>query len=168
MAPRTDPVRPPTDAPKARVTAKRNLKREALLAHATRLFNLRGIAATSLSDIAEELGLTRASLYYYVNDRDELVFQCYQRACDQMAEDLALASTDAKDGFGKVLAFVARATDPARPATAVLSEVPFLAEPHRAAIETASRRNAARLQDLIEEGVADGSLRACEARTIAH
>ncbi len=167
MAPRTDPARPPADAPKGRVTAKRNLKREALLAHATRLFNLRGIAATSLSDIAEELGLTRASLYYYVDDRDELVFQCYQRACDQTAEDLALASTDAGDGFGKVLAFVARATDPARPATAVLSEVPFLGEPHRAAIETASRRNAARLQDLIEEGVADGSLRPCDGRTVA-
>ncbi|MDB5470945.1 MAG: hypothetical protein JWR84_2505 [Caulobacter sp.] len=168
MAPRTDPVRPPTEAPKSRVTAKRNLKREALLAHATRLFNLRGIAATSLADIAEELGLTRASLYYYVDDRDELVFQCYQRACDQTAEDLALASTDATDGFGKVLAFVARATDPARPATAVLSEVPFLGEPHRAAIETASRRNAVRLQDLIEAGIADGSLRPCDARTVAH
>ncbi len=167
MAPRTAPVRPPTVAPKGRATAKRNLKREALLAHATRLFNQRGIGATSLSDIAEALGLTRASLYYYVNDRDELVFQCYQRACDQMAEDLALASTDARDGFGKVVAFVARATDPARPATAVLSEIPFLGEPHRAAIETASRRNADRLRDLIDEGIADGSLRPCDSRTIA-
>lgn len=167
MAPRPDSVPQPSAPARPRATAKRNLKREALLANATRLFNLRGIAATSLSDIAENLGLTRASLYYYVDDRDELVFQCYQRACDQTAEDLALASTDARDGFGKVLAYVARATDPARPATAVLSELPFLKEPHRLAIEAASSRNAARLRDLIEEGIADGSLRPCDARTVA-
>lgn len=169
MAPRPKPAdTPPKQAGTARVTAKRNLRREALLAHATRLFNRRGIGGTSLSDIADELGLTRASLYYYVNDRDELVFQCYQRACDQMAEDLALASTDAAEGFGKVLAFVARATDPARPATAVLSEVPFLGAPYHAAIEAAARRNADRLQDLIAGGIADGSLRPCDVRTVAH
>lgn len=168
MAPRPKPALSSAEAGKSRVTAKRNLKREALLSHATRLFNLRGIAATSLADIAGALKLNRASLYYYVDDRDELVFQCYQRACDQTAEDLALASLDAADGYGQVLAFVARATDPARPATAVLSEVPFLGEPHRAAIEAASRRNAARLQNLIEAGIADGSLRPCDARIVAH
>ncbi len=55
--------------------SKRTLKRKALLDGATGLFNARGISGTSLADVAETLGLSRASVYYYVNDRAELVFQ---------------------------------------------------------------------------------------------
>ena len=66
---------PPARADKAH--HKRQSKREALLAGAATLFNARGIAGTSLADVAEAVGLTRAAVYYYVNDRAELVFQCY-------------------------------------------------------------------------------------------
>jgi len=85
--------------------SKRHLKREALLEGATALFNARGIAGVSLGDIAEHLGLSRPTVYYYVNDRAELAFQCYLRACERTAEDLAIAS-DAADGIARVLAFV--------------------------------------------------------------
>ncbi|MDP3855705.1 TetR family transcriptional regulator [Phenylobacterium sp.] len=148
-------------------TRKRGLKREALLAQATKLFNLRGIAATSLSDIAAEAGLTRAALYYYLDDRAELVFQCYMRACDQTAEDLAIASEAPGGGLGQVLAFVERATAPDRPPVAVLSEIGYLASPHRELVETANRRNAAHLEAMVEQGVRDGGIRLCDAKIAA-
>ncbi|KRB44493.1 TetR/AcrR family transcriptional regulator [Phenylobacterium sp. Root700] len=161
----------PEETSTARATpkapTKRVLKREALLAHATSLFNLRGIAATSLADIAGAAGLTRAALYYYVDDRAELVFQCYLRACEQTAEDLALASQAADDGLGQVLAFVASATAPERPPTAVLSEINYLSGAHRELIETANRRNAERLTEMVERGTRDGSIRLCDARVAA-
>lgn len=161
------PASPQPSAKTKGGTGKRGLKREALLAHATNLFNLRGIAATSLGDIAAEAGLTRAAVYYYVDDRAELVFQCYLRACDQTAEDLALASDAADDGLGQVLAFVERATAAERPPSAVLSEINYLGGSHRELIETANRRNGARLEAMIERGVRDGSIRLCDPKIAA-
>ena len=37
--------------------------------------------------IARQLGLSRAALYYYVRDREDLVVQCYRRACAVMAAE---------------------------------------------------------------------------------
>jgi AcrR family transcriptional regulator len=146
--------------------SKRGLKREALLEGAAATFNARGIAATSLADIAERLGLSRASVYYYVNDRAELVFQCYQRACELTAEDLAAAG-EAPNGFERTLAFVARALTADRPPTAVLSEINYLQPAHAAVVRVANDRNVAALIGFIEAGMADGSIRACDAEVAA-
>ncbi|MDL5156190.1 TetR/AcrR family transcriptional regulator [Actinomycetospora termitidis] len=40
---------------------------------ATRLFQARGIRAVSLQDIAEEVGVTKAALYHYFANRDDLL-----------------------------------------------------------------------------------------------
>ena len=144
----------------------RGLKREALLEGAATAFNARGIAGTSLADIAEQLGLSRASVYYYVNDRAELVFQCYQRACELTAEDLA-AAAEAGTGCERLVAFIHRALAPDRPPTAVLSEINYLEPAHAAVVRVAHDRNVAALIGFIEGGVADGSLRACDAEVAA-
>ena len=43
------------------------------MAAALRLFSQRGYDATSLQDIADELGLTKAAVYYYYNTKAELL-----------------------------------------------------------------------------------------------
>ena len=42
--------------------------------------NLKGVSLTSLTELADELSISRASLYYYVEDRADLVFQVYRRS----------------------------------------------------------------------------------------
>lgn len=158
---------PSAAPPSSKVSDKRRLKREALLSRATEIFNLRGIAGATIADIAAELGLTRAALYYYVDDRDDLVFQCYLRACEQTAEDLAIAAQAGDTGLAHVLAFVAQAAAPERPVAAVLTEISCLAPAHRQVVDTANRRNAAHLQGLVAAGIADGSIRSCDAEVAA-
>jgi len=155
----------PPPRPRGR-PSKHGLKREALLEGAAATFNERGIAATSLADIAERLGLSRASVYYYVNDRAELVFQCYLRACELMAEDLASAG-DAAAGLDRILAFVTRALAPDRPPTAVLSEINYLEPAHAAVVRVANDRNIATLIGFIEAGIAEGSVRSCDTEVAA-
>jgi AcrR family transcriptional regulator len=146
--------------------SKHGLKREALLEAAAAAFNAQGIAATSLAEIAERLGLSRASAYYYVNDRAELVFRCYQRACELMAEDLAAAS-EAASGLERTLAFVNLALTPGRAPTAVLSEINYLSPAHAEVVRAANDRNVAALIGFVEAGVADGSMRPCDAEVAA-
>jgi AcrR family transcriptional regulator len=146
--------------------SQRKLKREALLDGATALFNARGIAGTSLSDIAERLGLARASVYYYVNDRAELVFQCYQRACERTADDLATAS-QAGSGFQRVYDFITLALAPERPPTAVLNDLGVLDASQAEIIARAIRRNTAGLIAFLKAGMADDSVRSCDSEVVA-
>ena len=157
---------PPRRTGTARAQQKRQTKREALLAGAAALFNARGIAGTSLADVAEAVGLTRAAVYYYVSDRSELVYKCYARSCDLTAEDLAHASQEAT-GLERVLAFVRRAFAPERPQVAVLNDINALAEPLGAMVRTADDRNCAALIGFVRDGVTDGSIRDCDAEIAA-
>jgi len=55
---------------------QREQKRKATLRVAARIFNKKGYHNTSLDEIAEELGVTKAALYYYVSGKDELLYEC--------------------------------------------------------------------------------------------
>jgi AcrR family transcriptional regulator len=145
----------------------RRSKRDLVLETAARQLNARGVGQTSLGDIAAELGLTRAALYYYVEDRDDLVFQCYRRACETMARDLDAAAKAPGSGLERIAAFVDRALDAERPEPAALAEVAALPSPQRETIEALSHGALAQLIDLIETGQADGSVRAGHALVIA-
>lgn len=137
-------------------------KRDAVLSEAAAQFNARGIGRTSLSDIAKAIGLTRAALYYYVDDRDELVFQCYQRAVEQAAADLSLSAQGAR-GLDRVIDFIRRSLSPERPPTAILGEIGFLADSAQAIVLKAHRRNASMFVQFIKSGIDDGSVRSCDA-----
>jgi len=47
-------------------------RRDAIRAAAGRVFHRKGFAATKLNDVAEEAGMDRASLYYYVGSKEQL------------------------------------------------------------------------------------------------
>lgn len=155
-------------ATKARsaIVAKRASKREAALDQAARLFNERGVAGTGIADVAAAMEVTRAALYYYFDERDDLVFQTYERACQIAAGDLE-AADEAEDGLGKTLAFARNALAPERPPVAVLSEVEHLKPAQRQIIARASQRNVRALTGFIERGIADGSIRLCDAEVMA-
>ena len=159
-------MRAASPAPVA-LRAKRASKRDAVLAEAAKQFNSRGIAGTAVNDIAAELGLTRAALYYYVDDRDDLVFRTYLRSCEIAAEDLGAAYESGRDGLSRILDYVDRALDAERAPNAVLSEIPYLTGSPRAVVEKAQRRNMEALQRFVAEGISDESIRACDAALAA-
>lgn len=51
-----------------------------LLEAATRLFREKGYHNTSMQDLADALGMQKASLYYYVNSKEELLNRLLERA----------------------------------------------------------------------------------------
>jgi AcrR family transcriptional regulator len=142
------------------------LKRHALLEGATELFNIRGISATSLADVASALGLSRASVYHYVKDRADLVFQCYRHACEVTAKDLTEAG-EAKTGLERTMQFIRRALTPERPTTAILTEIDMLPSEQASAIRQASERNTAELVAFIASGIEDNSIRPVDALVAA-
>jgi len=64
------------------------LQKARMLKAAAQCFNEKGYSGTSLRDVADLLGLTDAALYYYVRNKEELVYLCYVRAADLGREAL--------------------------------------------------------------------------------
>ena len=63
-------------------TYKADVKLMAILAQASRLINLQGSSATTLTDVAREMGLAKTSVYHYVRNKEELIYRCYLASCD--------------------------------------------------------------------------------------
>ena len=143
----------------------RDQKRKAIVSEAARLFNVHGARATRLSDIADSLNLTKASLYYYIKSKDDLIYQTYQASCETIEVMLDKADTRGETGADKLAAFVRAYFDAwqaimlgERPHFAMLTEIRALKGDHRKRI---ARRYSAlykRIKSFIHAGVNDGSL----------
>ena len=82
------------------------LQKARMLKAAARCFNLKGYSGTSLRDVADELDLTDAALYYYVRNKEELVYLCYVRAADLGREALDKAQAECENGMDIILRYL--------------------------------------------------------------
>lgn len=147
-----------------------NSRREQLLDQAARELNSKGISMTSLTAVADKLGFSRASLYYYVEDREDLMFQVYLRSSEILARRLGEAA-QAGHGVMRIVGdFVARVLDPAEPELAALSEIGLLDQAERETVLGVFEAVVARLASILESGAKAGEIRSCDfpivARTI--
>ena len=60
----------------------RSIKQSALYHAAAQAFLKNGYHGTTLDDIAAALGVKKATLYYYVRNKQELLVQCHMAASD--------------------------------------------------------------------------------------
>jgi AcrR family transcriptional regulator len=69
--------RPSPWAGRRRRPRDHEVKREAVIRAAARAFNESGYHNTSLDDIAADLGVTKPTVYYYVTNKEQLLFECF-------------------------------------------------------------------------------------------
>lgn len=72
-------------------TAKFEAKQEVILSAAARLFNARGVRATTLANVAAEVG---HGVTYYYKRKEDLAAACYQQAIAVMRAVIARASVE--------------------------------------------------------------------------
>lgn len=77
----------------------RDRKTGMLYHQAALAFHQKGYAATSLSDIAERLGISKAALYHYVGNKQELLMACHIVASDAADDTLAQVPEAATSGM---------------------------------------------------------------------
>ena len=146
---------------------KFQLQRDRMLKAAAYCFNQKGYSGTSLKDVADILGLTDAALYYYVRNKEELVYQCYVRAADIGREAMDRAIVDASSGFDQVKTYIRYHIEymvgDSGP-IAIMSEVPSLKPKHREEVLEFSRSHSSRFEALLEKGIEDGSIAPCDVR----
>ncbi len=80
-------------------------KREAILDAAARLFNRRGIRGTTLSDVAQSVGLVTNSVTYYFRKKDDLALACVFRSVE-VFDELLTEAEKARTPELRITAFV--------------------------------------------------------------
>ncbi len=150
-------------------TAQHDAKRTAILSQAAKLFNYKGSRATTLRDIAESLGLTKTSLYYYVKTKEELIYQCYMAALEHHHAQLDAIEAQHDGAWERVAAYFLQhfhdwraAREGREPHLAVLLEIASLKGPHREEVESRYIDMFRRLRGYLRDGIEDGSLRRCD------
>lgn len=78
-----------SDARTAVGTTARPARAEEIRDAAARIFHEKGYAATSIQDIADAVGILKGSLYYYIDTKEDLLFEVIKGAHERGLEDLA-------------------------------------------------------------------------------
>jgi TetR/AcrR family transcriptional regulator, cholesterol catabolism regulator len=137
-----------------------------LLDIAARLFNEKGYKATSLAEIGDALGMNKASLYYYVKSKDDLLAHVIYRA-SQRLRVLAEGIAENRDDPGSALSRLVRThcntilDHPDEFGTVIFQRrhiastvLPEIAERERVYFDA--------VKDLVARGAEDGVFRRCD------
>jgi AcrR family transcriptional regulator len=134
---------------------------ESLLAVAVTVFNERGYDGTSMEDLSRRLGISKSSIYYHVNSKEELLSLALDRALDGLfaiADEVRASDLPAIDRLERLV----------RASVGVLAErLPYVTLLLRAHGNTGTERGAlARrrefdqiVADLVKEAERDGDIR---------
>jgi AcrR family transcriptional regulator len=76
-----------------RASNRGTVTRERIVAVAVELFAERGFAGTSVRDISDALGVTKAALYYYFTSKDEILDAIVNPAIDRLEAFARMAAT---------------------------------------------------------------------------
>lgn len=140
---------------------EREQKREAVLRAAVRMFNAQGFHATSLDDVAASLGVSKPTIYHYLGNKDQVLFECVTRGIAQLRQAADTASATPGTGRHRLRSFLLRYAeitmeDFGRCVIRTADEV--LSAESGARFRSLKREIDQAMRDLIAMGVADGSI----------
>src|SRR3954447_26300946 len=74
--------------PKIKKTNKSFEKFNKIVDASAKVFREKGYKAATLEDIANEVGMLKGSLYYYIEKKDDLLYAVVERPLNEMTENL--------------------------------------------------------------------------------
>lgn len=171
MASLLNPMTSPKEARTSATTGEervRSLNRqEQIYFEASRLFVDKGFAGASMSDIAQAVGVTKAGLYHFVENKEELLYTIMSFGMDGLFEQVvepAQAIADPLERLTTIVRLHVRnigeaQTENGNPITMVVNETSGLSAEHRAEINARKRVYVEMVRRTLEELRAAGQLR---------
>jgi AcrR family transcriptional regulator len=142
---------------------QRQRKFQSILSEAAGLFNWQGSRATTLTDIANSMKLTKTCVYYYVKTKEDLIYQCYVSSCDMWLAQAQQAAALEGNGLEKIVAMVqghfdqyVKALNGVAPHFAMLAEISSLDEAHAADIKNRWQEVFDLCKKMVSQGIEEG------------
>src|SRR5437016_10866458 len=83
-------------------------RRAAMYRTAAQIFRDRGFDATSVSDVARALGLTKAGLYHYFDSKESLLFEIMSFGLDRVRDEVVIPVRAIRDPEQRLRQLVVR------------------------------------------------------------
>jgi AcrR family transcriptional regulator len=149
---------------------QRRIKKLAILDTASKLFNEKGYDRTSIEDIAAQLNVSKRTLYYYIDSKEEILFECDRYGLEYMNDAFDKSDVPGQPALQRFEALLRAymtllATNFG--ACLVLSHEYYLSDESRKILRQGRRNLDMRARELIVEGIADGSIAPCDPATAA-
>jgi TetR/AcrR family transcriptional regulator, cholesterol catabolism regulator len=133
---------------------------------AARLFSTKGYRACSLADIGEALGMNKASLYYYVDSKEDLLRRLLIRAgrrLRDLSRDQELARLPALEAMERLVREHCRVIfEHSHELGLLIQQRRFLDSDTLGDITARERAYVEAVRALIERGIAEGALRSMD------
>ena len=148
----------------------REAKRRAVMNAAVRMFNERGFHATSLEDVAAELGISKPTIYHYLGNKDQVLLECISFGLEQLREAAEAARQQPGQGIDRLRSFLRRYSEITMGdfgRCVILTGEEALSEPSAVRFRSLKREIDSAMRALIDEGIADGSIAATDPKLLA-
>ena len=148
----------------------RGIKRDAVIRAAARAFNTRGFHNTTLDDIAGALEVTKPTLYYYVQNKEQLLFECFRAGLEPIRTAIVEArhgAVPARTRLCAVLLRYAQAIASEFGWCMVRAEDQDLGATMQRHVKALKSEIDQSIRRLIREGLADGSIGDCDPKMTA-
>jgi AcrR family transcriptional regulator len=143
-------------------------KQAEIFAAAVSIFRQKGYHAASMQDLADAVGLQKASLYYYVSSKEDLLLSIYERLAGaftkQLTELVAAPLSPAEKLRRAVEIHVVALGEQLELFTVYLSEQKFLNGAPRSRIRAEAERHAELLEAILQEGILTHEFRDCNVK----
>ncbi len=147
------------------------IKREAFYRVGSIYFNQKGYKGTSLDEIASSLDVTKGAFYYHIKNKEELLYQCFNRTLEVEKILLNKAGSVGDRGLEKVelsLRYLFNVQFSEEGPLIRFRSLPSLDEAHRKAVLKSNTKNSDLLGTYIREGFDDNTLRKIDAGIAQH
>ncbi len=147
-----------------------SVKRDAVISVAARAFNERGYHNTSLDDIAAALEVTKPTIYYYVTNKEQLLFQCFVTGLEPIRKalrDARRAEVPGRERLNTVLREYAQAIASEFGWCMVRAEDQDLSPAMSAHIKARKAEIDQGIRSLLRAGIRDGSVQRCDVKMAA-
>ena len=148
----------------------RQVKREAVIRAAAHAFNRKGYHNTSLDDIAAALEVSKPTVYYYVSNKEQLLFECFVAGIEPTraaSREARLMKAPARERLKAVLRHYGRAVASEFGWCMVRAEDQDLAPAMSGHIKALKSEIDQGIRRLLREGMQDGSIHPCDPKMTA-
>jgi len=147
--------------------ALHQVKRQAVLREAATSFTAKGYHATSLTEVATSLGVTKAALYHYFPTKNALLLACFERAMEVCFDSLERGRARGRNGREKLLltltGYLSQIIDELNCCVVLMEEHALAPDDYTKLVRERDRFERA-LRGLVREGVRDGSIVPCDPK----
>ncbi len=147
-------------------------KQAEIFSTAVRIFKEKGYHAASMQDLADAVGLQKASLYHYIDSKEDLLLAVWQRgtgALTAQLTELAAAPLAPTEKLRRAIeSHLVALCAQLELFTVYIREQNVFNGREKTRLRAEGRRHAQLLESILEEGVASGEFRALDVKMTTH